>query len=57
MDDELAEVIGELEFAARAYQVSTEHLVETLQKYGDDTPLRILKALMEMANAINEEWP
>jgi hypothetical protein len=55
--DELDNVVGELEFAARAYQVSTEHLIATLQKAGDEVPPRILAACMELANAINSEWP
>jgi hypothetical protein len=55
--DDVSNVIGELEFAARAYEVSTQYLIDALQKAGDEVPPRILAACMELADAINSEWP
>lgn len=50
MDD-----IEELEFACREYQVATEHLMEVLLKHEDVHP-RIGMAIVELADAINQEW-
>ena len=49
-------VIGELDFALRQYAVSTEHLIITMAKYGDDIPPRLLAALDQFVAAINREW-
>lgn len=45
----------EVEFAARQYEVVTEHLCEVLGKY-EEIPLRIKAALIFLADAINQEW-
>lgn len=46
----------ELEWAARAYTISTEHLIEVLEKFEDRVPPSITGALMLLSQAINTEW-
>ena len=47
----------EIEWASRQYQVATTYLIEVLERCADDdVPVRIKRALTEMADAINKEW-
>jgi hypothetical protein len=45
----------ELEWAARQYEVATKYLMDVLSKY-EEIPDRIVFPLMELADAINDEW-
>lgn len=47
--------LEELEFAARQYEVVTQHLIEVLSKH-EEIPIRIKAGLMLLADAINQEW-
>lgn len=46
----------ELEWAARAYTISTEHLIEVLEKFDERVPPSITGALMLLSQAINTTW-
>ena len=50
------DVIGEIEFAIRAYVVSTEHLIEILNRHDEPVPPGVHAALLLLANAIGEAW-
>jgi hypothetical protein len=45
----------ELEWAARQYEVATKYLMDVLSKY-EEIPNSIAFPLMELADAINNEW-
>lgn len=45
----------ELEFAAREYEVATEHLISILEKH-EKIPSSIAYALVLLAAAIQKEW-
>jgi hypothetical protein len=51
----LANDYDELEWSARQYEVATKYLMDVLSKY-EEIPNRIALPLMELADAINEEW-
>lgn len=49
--------IEELEWATREYTVASEHLLEVLNRCGDENiPPAIYTALMQLAHSITREW-
>ncbi len=52
MDDAERE---ELDFAVREYVVVTHYLMDVMSKH-ESIPTRIARPLMELADAIDEEW-
>ncbi len=47
--------VEELEWAARQYETATLYLMDVMSKH-EEIPERIARPLMELADAITEEW-
>ncbi len=49
--------VEELEWATREYVISSEHLLDVLDRCGDENiPPTIYNALMTLAHVITKEW-